>query len=133
VEDDEAGALLSQRQHDVVVGGVSYRLVANEREGQWTAHAERAAGDRFGLEVAAASEAEAVSRLRAWLEWQHDHTTALAALQEAEHDFHRVVAGSAFANPTEGPTPDEMQKAALNRVEAARVHLDEVRSRRPEP
>jgi hypothetical protein len=116
------------------VGGVEYRLLAEERDGCWMAHAERIDnGDRFGVEASGTTESDAVSRLSAWLEWQDEHRAALAALQEAEHDFHRVVAGSAFANPTEGPTPTEMQQAALNRVEAARVHLDEVRDRRPKP
>ncbi len=115
------------------IGGIAYRLVTTERDGQWTARAERVDnGDRFGVEAIGTSEADAAARLTAWLEWQDEHRAALAALQEAEHDFHRVVAGSAFANPTEGPTPTEMQQAALNRVEAARVHLDEVRGRRPE-
>ena len=42
------------------------------------------------------------------------------------------VAGSAFANPTEGPTPLEMQKESLDDVEAARLRLDDVRARKPE-
>jgi hypothetical protein len=118
---------------DLVAGGVAYRVVTMERGGRWIAYAEREdTGDRFGVECGGASEDEARQRLRTWIEWQAEHAAALTALQEAEHDFHRVVAGSAFANPTEGPTPTEMQKAALDKVEEARVHLDEVRARRPE-
>jgi hypothetical protein len=117
---------------ELAAGGVSFRLTAESRDGQWIARAVRAdTGDRFGIECVGASEDEARARLSAWLEWQAEHAAALAALQEAEHDFHRTVAGSAFANPTEGPTPEEMQKASLDRVEGARVRLDEVRERRP--
>ena len=45
-----------------------------------------------------ATEAEAIARLTRWLEWQHEHATALAALQQAERDYHRTIAGSAFAS-----------------------------------
>jgi hypothetical protein len=118
----------------ITVGARAYHLVASGREGRWVARAERVeSGDRFGVECHGATEAEALARLTAWLRWQDEHLAALAALQEAEREFHRAVAGSAFANPTEGPTPTEMQKAALGRVEAARVRLDEVRGRQPEP
>src|ERR687887_107051 len=49
-----------------------------------------------------------------------------------EREYHRTIAGSAFANPTEGPTPLELQKESLEAVEAARVRLDEIRARQPE-
>ena len=67
-----------------------------------------------------------------WLEWQREHAAALAALQEVERDYHRTIAGSAFASADEGPSPQEMQRDALKVVEAARLRLDEVRARRPE-
>ena len=67
-----------------------------------------------------------------WDEWQRAHTAALQELQEAQHAYHRTIAGSAFANPTEGPTAQEMQKEALDAVEAARVRLDEIRAQKPE-
>jgi hypothetical protein len=70
--------------------------------------------------------------MSAWLTWQYEHASALDALQQAERDYHRTIAGSAFANPTEGPTPIELQREALDAVEAARLRLDEVRGRRPE-
>ena len=70
--------------------------------------------------------------LQAWLDWQHEHATALEALQRAERAYHRTIAGSAFASPTEGPTPLELQKESLGVVESARVRLDEVRTRKPE-
>ena len=117
----------------VTLGQSDFRLVTAERDGRWFAHAERAdGGDRFGIECAGASEAEAVERLSRWLEWQHEHTAALDALQRAEHAYHRTIAGSAFASTTEGPSAIELQKESLEQVEAARVRLDEIRSRQPQ-
>jgi hypothetical protein len=66
-----------------------------------------------------------------WAGWQREHAEALSALQEAQRAYHRTIAGSAFASPTEGPSPIEMQKEALDAVETARRHLDEVRARQP--
>jgi hypothetical protein len=117
----------------VTVGSIGYRLVASARDGQWIAHAERTdSGDRFGIECSGASEDDAISRLAGWLEWQSEHRAALDALQSAERSYHRTIAGSAFASPVEGPTAIELQKDALEEVEAARVRLDEVRARKPE-
>ena len=67
-----------------------------------------------------------------WLEWQREHAAALEALQQAQRAYHRTIAGSAFASPTEGPSPVELQKESLDAVEAARVRLDEIRLRKPE-
>jgi hypothetical protein len=67
-----------------------------------------------------------------WLEWQREHAAALESLQQAQRAYHRTIAGSAFASPTEGPSPVEMQKESLDAVEAARVRLDEIRARQPE-
>jgi hypothetical protein len=118
----------------IKIGDTAYRLISAERDGQWLAHAEReATGDPFGIEWSGASEADAVERLTRWLEWQTDHAAALDALQRAEHAYHRIIAGSAFASPTEGPSAIELQKESLDAVEAARVRLDEIRARRPEP
>jgi len=118
---------------DISIGTVRYRLVAVERDGRWIAHAERADnGDRFGVECAGATEAEALQRMQEWLAWQHEHADALEALQIAERAYHRTIAGSAFASPTEGPSPGEMQKESLDALEAARARLDEIRARRPE-
>jgi hypothetical protein len=117
---------------EVSIADVRYRIVAVERDGQFAAHAERVDnGDRFGVECAGASKEDAAARLAHWLEWQHEHVTALADLQRAEHAYHRTIAGSAFSSPTEGPSAIEMQKESLEVVEAARVRLDEVRARRP--
>ena len=117
----------------ISIASATYRVIADQRDGRWFAHAERAdGGDRFGIECAGASEAEAVERLSRWLEWQHEHTAALDALQRAEHAYHRTIAGSAFASTTEGPSAIELQKESLEQVEAARVRLDEIRSRQPQ-
>jgi hypothetical protein len=118
--------------NDISIGAVRYRIACVQRDGQWIAHAERSDnGDRFGIECAGATEAEAFARMRAWLEWQREHTDALEALQIAERAYHRTIAGSAFAGPTEGPSPVEMQKDSLEAVEAARIRLDEIRARKP--
>ena len=117
----------------ITIGDVEYRLICVERDGEWLAHAEREAnGQPFGVEWSASSEADAVARLTYWLEWQSEHAAALEALQRAEHAYHRTIAGSAFASPTEGPSAIELQKESLDAVEAARVRLDDVRARRPE-
>jgi hypothetical protein len=112
---------------------VTYRIICFEQGGQWIAHAERPeTGDPFGIECRGATEQEATDRLTRWLAWQREHTEALDALQAAEHAYHRTIAGSAFANPMEGPSSIEMQKESLDAVEAARVRLDEIRARKPE-
>ena len=67
-----------------------------------------------------------------WQAWQREHSAALEALQEAQRDYHRTIAGSAFASPTDGPTAMELQKESLEALEAARVRLDEIRLRQPE-
>jgi hypothetical protein len=112
---------------------VSVRIVCEERNGQWIARAVRDdTGDPFGIECAGPTRDEAVARLTAWLEWQQEHAAALEALQQAERAYHRTIAGSAFASPSEGPSAIELQRESLEAVEAARVHLDEVRARKPE-
>ena len=109
------------------------RIVATERGGQWIARAEdEETGRPFGIECAGATERDAVDRMSRWIEWQREHADALEALQTAERAYHRTIAGSAFANPTEGPSALELQKESLGAVEAARVRLDEVRARKPD-
>jgi hypothetical protein len=116
----------------VTVGANGFRIETVERDRQWIARALRdETGDPFGIECAGATEVDAADRLVRWLEWQHEHTEALAALQQAERAYHRTVAGSAFASPMEGPSPLELQKESLEAVEAARIRLDEVRARKP--
>jgi hypothetical protein len=112
---------------------VTVRVICEQREGQWIARAVREDnGDPFGVECAAATHDEAVARLNRWLDWQREHTVALEELRRAERAYHRTIAGSAFASATEGPSAIELQKESLDALEAARVRLDEVRSRRPE-
>jgi hypothetical protein len=116
----------------ISLGPTYYQLAASERDGQWVAHATRDDnGDPFGIECAGPTESDALDRLASWLEWQHEHAAALEALQQAEHAYHRTIAGSAFVSPIEGPTPIELQKESLEAVESARVRLDEVRARKP--
>jgi hypothetical protein len=116
----------------VLIGDKRYRLVSAERDGRWLAHAEREdTGDPFGIECAGPSEADAVSCLTRWLEWQQKHAAALEDLQRAERAYHRTIAGSAFTSPTEGPGPIELQKESLDAVEAARVRLDDIRAGEP--
>ena len=118
---------------ELTIGERRYRLVAVEREGQWIAHAVREdTGKPFGIECGGLTRDDAIGRLSAWLTWQSDHAAAIEALQIAERAYHRTVAGSAFANPSEGPTALELQKESLAAVEAARVRLDAVRARKPE-
>ena len=118
---------------EITIGDFRYRLTATERDGQWIAHAEREdTGKPFGIECAGPTGDDAIGRLTAWLGWQSEHAAALDSLQTAERAYHRTVAGSAFANPSEGPTALELQKESLDAVEAARVRLDEVRAQKPE-
>ena len=114
------------------IGGTTYTLLTTERDGQWIARATRENGDPFGIECSGATAQAAADRLTVWLEWQQEHTAALEELQQAERAYHRTIAGSAFASPTEGPSAIEVQKESLDAVEAARVRLDEIRARRPQ-
>jgi hypothetical protein len=117
----------------ITIGDTRYRLISVARDGQWLARAERDDnGDPFGIECSGASEDEALARLTRWLEWQGEHAAALEALQQAERAYHRTIAGSAFASPTEGPSAIELQKESLDAVEGARVRLDELRARQPD-
>ena len=118
---------------EITLGDLRYRLVATERDGQWIARAEREdTGRPFGIECGGVTRDDAIGRLTAWLTWQSEHMAAIDALQTAERAYHRTVAGSAFASPSEGPTALELQKESLDEVEAARLRLDEVRARKPE-
>ena len=111
---------------------MNIRVISEQRDGQWVARAVREdTGDPFGIECAAPTSEEAAAALNRWLEWQSEHSAALEALQQAERAYHRTIAGSAFASPTEGPTAIELQKESLEAVEAARVKLDELRARQP--
>jgi len=63
--------------------------------------------------------------------WQREHAAALAELQEAQRVYHRTVAATAFQAAAEEPTAEEMRRASLEALDAARIKLDEVRGRRP--
>jgi hypothetical protein len=118
---------------DLSIGEKRYRIDAVERDGRWIARAVLVGtGDPFGTECAGETRGSAIERLARWLDWQHEHAAALDALQQAERAYHRTIAGSVFASPTEGPTPIELQKESLELVEGARVRLDDLRSRKPE-
>ena len=118
---------------EVSIGEKKYRIDAVERDGRWIARAVQVeTGDAFGTECAGETKGAAIERLAQWLDWQHEHAAALEALQQAERAYHRTIVGSVFANPTEGLTAIELQKDSLEQVEAARLRLDELRSRKPE-
>jgi hypothetical protein len=112
---------------------VNVRILCEQRDSQWVARAVREDnGDPFGIECSGDTPENATVRLQRWLDWQHEHAAALEALQQAERAYHRTIAGSAFASPSEGPSAIELQKESLEEVEAARLRLDEIRARKPE-
>ena len=118
---------------ELSIGDKRYRISAVEQDAKWIARAVRVdTGDAFGIACAGETEAAAVDRLARWLDWQYEHAAALEALEQAERAYHRMIAGSVFVNPTEGPTAIELQKESLKLVEAARIRLDELRARKPE-
>ena len=63
--------------------------------------------------------------------WQREHATALAELQEAQRGYHRSVAATAFQAAADEPSAEEMRRASLDALDAARLRLDEVRARKP--
>jgi hypothetical protein len=68
----------------------------------------------------------------AFAAWQREHASALAELQDAQRAYHRTVAATAFQSPADEPSAEEMRRASLDALEAARITLDEVRARKPE-
>lgn len=115
----------------VTIGPEQYRLAADERDGQWMAVAQRLEdGCRFGPPAWGATPEEALDRMAAWLAWQREHQEALAALQEAERVYQRLVAGRLVAG-ADDPSVAELEKDARERLEEARRRLDEIRERRP--
>jgi len=117
----------------VIIGNAAFRIRASQRTGRWTAYAVRAeSGDRFGVDFTGDTEAQAVTALTRWLEWQHDHAVALDTLQEAERAYHRSVAGNLFAiAAADQSATRQVRREALERMERAKARLDEVRARRP--
>src|SRR5436190_23265644 len=116
----------------ITIGDRTYRVIVTPRDGNWIARAEHTdSNDPFGVECSGATETAAVERLIEWLTWQSEHSAALEALQQAQRAYHRTIAGSAFANPIDGPSAIELQKESLEQVETARRRLDEIRARKP--
>ena len=114
---------------NIQIDDVTYVLVACCVQDQWTAHAVRADnGERYGIEVSAATESEATRRLTRWLRWQREHTRALETLQDAERAYHRAVAGAAFSGAEAQIAETKPSRAAMD---AARNDLDDIRARRP--
>jgi hypothetical protein len=64
--------------------------------------------------------------------WQREHAAALADLQDAQRAYHRSVAATAFQAAADEPSAEEMRRAALEALDAARMKLDDVRGRKPE-
>jgi ferric-dicitrate binding protein FerR (iron transport regulator) len=117
---------------EIQIGDRCFRLFADQLDGKWSGHAVRAdTGDPFGVDVSGATMDDAIARLTRWLEWQHAHSEALDALQQAERAYHRAVAGSAFASASDRPSPLERRKASLDALEIARIRLDAVRALQP--
>ncbi len=114
----------------LTVGAVAFVLRVERRGSDYVASAEREDnGDPMGIPWSAGTEAGAVARRMAWLEWQGGHSAALEALQQAERAYHRAIAGSAFDAASEEPAA--LRKASLDAIEAARTRLDDIRARRP--
>lgn len=73
-----------------------------------------------------------VSRDETFAAWQREHAAALAELQDAQRVYHRTVAATAFQGAAEKPSAEEMRRASLDALDAARIRLDDVRARKPE-
>ena len=118
-------------EQSIVIGGTTYTLEVIEREDKWYAHARKMpAGMRVGPTATGATADEATSSLVRWLEWQRDHEDALGALQAAQQSYHRAIAGSAFSSGLAEAT--ELQHEGLQRIEEARLRLEEVRQAQPQ-
>jgi hypothetical protein len=116
---------------NVAIGETTYDVTAVERDGRWIAEARKApSGMRIGPPSSAATADEAVARLVRWLEWQREHEDALMALQAAEQAYHRAIAGSVFASGLAEAT--EVQHEGLQRIEEARLRLEDIRQSQPE-
>jgi hypothetical protein len=112
------------------VGPNSYRLSAVPHNSRFVAHALRDdTGERFGIEASGQTPDEAIGTLSRWLTWQAEHAQGLEALQQAERVYHRAMADAAFSQTPEAAA--EERRTALEAMNAARTHLDDVRLRRP--
>ena len=70
--------------------------------------------------------------IETFAQWQREHAAALEELQDAQRAYHRTVAATAFQGAADEPSAEEMRRASLEALDAARIKLDEVRARRPE-
>ena len=70
--------------------------------------------------------------IETFAQWQREHASALEELQEAQRAYHRTVAATAFQGAADEPSAEEMRRASLEVLDAARIKLDEVRARRPQ-
>jgi len=68
----------------------------------------------------------------AFTAWQREHAAALEELQDAQRAYHRTVAATAFQGAADEPSAEEMRRASLEALDAARIKLDQVRARRPQ-
>jgi hypothetical protein len=64
-----------------------------------------------------------------WIGWQQAHQRALAELQAAGQEYHRLVIEQAFAGEDEAVR--RLRQDALSRLEACRRRLDELREQQP--
>lgn len=118
-------------QKTLTLGETTYTISAAESGGAWIAEARKApSGMRVGPPASAARGEEAIGRLERWLQWQRGHEQALAALQAAEQEYYRAIAGSAFASGLAEAT--EVQQEGLRRIEEVRVQLEKIREAQPE-
>ncbi len=118
-------------QKNLVIGGTTYTLEITERQDTWCADARQApSGMRIGPTATAPTADQAIARLTRWLEWQRDHHDALTTLQAAQQAYHRAIAGSAFSSGLAEAT--ELQHEALQRIEEARLRLEDVRQSQPQ-
>jgi hypothetical protein len=121
----------AQMQQTILIGGTTYSIDVIERQGKWCAEARQApSGMRMGPTATAATAEEAVAQLQRWLAWQREHQEALTALQTAQQAYHRAIAGSAFSSGLAEAT--ELQHEALQKIEEARLRLEDVRQAQPE-
>lgn len=115
---------------ELTIGSTDYRLHSDDRNGRIVTYAVRLDnGDRFGIDVNGTSVEDTQSTLARWLQWQYEHSEALATLQQAERVYHKAMAGAAF-----GTTPEaaaEESRTAVEAMNEARTRLDEIRLRRP--
>jgi hypothetical protein len=110
---------------------LGFRVQLTEDEGVWVASATRIdTGDTFGPPVPGDRADEAADLLARWLEWQQAHTTALAALQDAEASYQRLAAGEFAAREEQ---QRQARRTALMHVDDMRRQLDAVREQRPWP